>query len=145
MGSKLGGVAPGFKPRTSCMRVRSVTITLRGRPCFKNIIFNFSLEKNNIYTFFIFFLMYLIIIYLYFCLGAVEIGPKKWTRGLRLDPGLGGMHGLGIDQGGGLLPLTIPFGPFQSQNSSFLTAVECLPPLSFPASHRIWRREAQTG
>ncbi len=26
----LGGAAPGFEPRTSCMRVRSVTITLRG-------------------------------------------------------------------------------------------------------------------
>ncbi len=32
VGSKLGGVAPGFKPRTSCMRVRSETITLRGPP-----------------------------------------------------------------------------------------------------------------
>ncbi len=30
VGSKLGGAAPGFKPRTSCSRVRSVTITLRG-------------------------------------------------------------------------------------------------------------------
>ncbi len=25
-----GGAAPGFEPRTSCLRVRSVTITLRG-------------------------------------------------------------------------------------------------------------------
>ncbi len=33
MGSKLfGGVAPGFEPRTSCLRVRSVTITLQGPP-----------------------------------------------------------------------------------------------------------------
>ncbi len=27
-----GGAAPGFEPRTSCLRVRSVTITLRGPP-----------------------------------------------------------------------------------------------------------------
>ncbi len=27
-----GGAAPGFKPRTSCLRVRSVTITLQGPP-----------------------------------------------------------------------------------------------------------------
>ena len=26
-----GGAAPGFEPRPSCLRVRSVTITLRGR------------------------------------------------------------------------------------------------------------------
>ncbi len=28
--SNFGGAAPGFEPRTSCLRVRSVTITLRG-------------------------------------------------------------------------------------------------------------------
>ncbi len=32
MGSKVGGAAPGFEPRTSCLRVRSETITLWGLP-----------------------------------------------------------------------------------------------------------------
>ncbi len=38
VGSKLGGAAPGFEPRTSCMRVRSVTIALRGPPHLYKII-----------------------------------------------------------------------------------------------------------
>ncbi len=32
VGSKLGGAAPGSEPWTSCMRVRSVTVALRGPP-----------------------------------------------------------------------------------------------------------------
>ncbi len=32
MGYKVVGAAPGFEPRTSGLRVRSVTITLRGPP-----------------------------------------------------------------------------------------------------------------
>ncbi len=40
-----GGAAPGFKPRTSCLRVRSVTITLRGPPLRANIIIIIMLEE----------------------------------------------------------------------------------------------------
>ncbi len=43
MGSKLfGGAAPGFEPRTSCLRVMSVSITLRG-PQKLFFMFQFSL------------------------------------------------------------------------------------------------------
>ncbi len=40
-----GGVAPGFEPRTSCLRVRSVSITLRGPPLNELLKFYFRSWK----------------------------------------------------------------------------------------------------